>query len=173
MSDTLTFFAQPYDISACGFYFASLEEYNSKYKFNVNSYGQPVEEYDIQYINGSKAETELFAITSLEQMHIAQYFKLADQIINDHDVIAFSIAVNDLHKKIDDDTNLHDFNDEISIHYANSITDLAEQFIDEGMLGDIPEHLQYYIDAEAYGRDLSCDYFKADVMGETVFYMSC
>jgi hypothetical protein len=69
MSDTLTFFAQPYDISACGFYFTSLDEYNSKYKSNVNSYGQPIEEYEIQYINGSKAETELFAITSLEQMH--------------------------------------------------------------------------------------------------------
>ena len=172
MSDTLTFFAQPYDISACGFYFASLDEYNSKYKSNVNSYGQPIEEYEIQYINGSKAETELFAITSLEQMHIPQYFKLADQITNDHDIVAFSIAVNDLHKKIDADTNLDDFNDEISIHYADTYKDLAEQFIDEGMLGDIPQHLQNYIDADAYANDLKCDYFQADVMGETVFYMT-
>lgn len=35
-----------------------------------------------------------------------------------------------------------------------SATELAEQWIDDGMLGDIPAALAGYIDAAAYGRDL-------------------
>lgn len=44
--------AQPYDITANGFYFESLEDYADKAKSNRNDYGDPVEEYEIQFIDG-------------------------------------------------------------------------------------------------------------------------
>ncbi len=49
----LKLYAQPYDIEASGFYFSSLEEYEKKAKKNKNSYGQQVEEYEYQFIDGS------------------------------------------------------------------------------------------------------------------------
>ena len=45
------------------------------------------------------------------------------------------------------------------IVYADceNMADVAYQMYEEGLLGDIPEHLVNYIDWEAYGRDLSFD----------------
>ena len=42
--------AQPYDISASGFYFDSLEDYQAKAAKARNDYGDPVEEFEIQFI---------------------------------------------------------------------------------------------------------------------------
>lgn len=49
-----TLHAQPYDIEAAGFYFESFEEYEKKAAKNKNSYGQAVEEYEFQFIDGSQ-----------------------------------------------------------------------------------------------------------------------
>jgi len=43
-----TFYAQPYDISAIGFYFESFDDYQEKIKKAINAYGQAVEEFEIQ-----------------------------------------------------------------------------------------------------------------------------
>lgn len=40
---------------------------------------------------------------------------------------------------------------------CNDMSDVAYQMYEEGLLGEIPEHLINYIDWEAYGRDLSFD----------------
>ena len=44
---------------------------------------------------------------------------------------------------------------------------LAFDLVDEGLYGDIPSHLQHYIDYGAIGRDLSMEYteFKHAVLG--------
>lgn len=48
------------------------------------------------------------------------------------------------------------------IYYSNiySYEELAEQFVEEGLFGEIPEHLASYIDYEKIGRDLKYDYVK-------------
>ena len=43
-----TLFAQPYDISACGFYFDSFDDYSDKVAKLKNEQDQPVEEYELQ-----------------------------------------------------------------------------------------------------------------------------
>jgi len=48
-----TMYAQPYDLDATGFFFDSFEEYEEKAEKNINSYGQPVEEYEIQSLESS------------------------------------------------------------------------------------------------------------------------
>ena len=40
----------------------------------------------------------------------------------------------------------------------DSYTDLAEQMVDEGLFGEIPESIACYIDYEKIGRDLKMDY---------------
>ena len=39
---------------------------------------------------------------------------------------------------------------------AGSYAKLAEQMVDDGLYGEIPDHLVNYIDCEAIGRDLDC-----------------
>jgi hypothetical protein len=47
-----TFYAQPYDISATGFYFDIEDQYQAKIRTIKNDYGQTVEEFEIQFIDG-------------------------------------------------------------------------------------------------------------------------
>ncbi len=47
-----TLFAQPYDTSAQGFYFDSADAYDARTTLLRNASGQPVEEFEIQFIDG-------------------------------------------------------------------------------------------------------------------------
>ena len=48
--------------------------------------------------------------------------------------------------------------------------ELAEQFVEEGLYGNIPESLQFYIDYEAIARDLSVEYSETVIAGSSVIY---
>ncbi len=48
--------------------------------------------------------------------------------------------------------------------------ELAEQFVEEGLFGDIPERLQFYIDYDAIARDLAVDYSEAVIASSRVIY---
>lgn len=52
----------------------------------------------------------------------------------------------------------------------DSMKELAHQFVDEGLFGDIPEHLANYIDMDAIAYDLSMDYTETEVAGERLIY---
>ena len=47
-----TFYAQPYDINAKGFFFDCIDSYRRQSAGHVNRYGMPVEEYELQFIDG-------------------------------------------------------------------------------------------------------------------------
>ena len=47
--------------------------------------------------------------------------------------------------------------DDTDLYYVSTYKELAEEFVDEGLFGEIPEHLISYIDYESIGRDLSYD----------------
>lgn len=47
---------------------------------------------------------------------------------------------------------------------------MAEQFVEEGLYGEIPKALQYYIDYEAIARDLAVDYSPVKVSGCNFIY---
>ena len=57
---TTLLFAQPYDICANGFYFSSEKDYEAKANNLLNQYGQPVEEFEIQFIDGKNIDAKLF-----------------------------------------------------------------------------------------------------------------
>ncbi len=60
-------FAQPYDISASGFYFNTAEEYTTQASKLRNSYGQPVEEFELQFIDGESIDADLFKALNVNQ----------------------------------------------------------------------------------------------------------
>ena len=59
---------------------------------------------------------------------------------------------------------------DLDIYHVDSLCDLAEQFVEEGLFGDIPERLSFYIDYAAIARYLSADYSEATIAGKRLIY---
>jgi antirestriction protein len=59
----------------------------------------------------------------------------------------------------------------VEIWYVESLADLAEQWLDEGVYGEVPDNLRNYLDTEAMGRDLGFDgYTEASIAGTNLVY---
>lgn len=163
-----TLHAQPYDISANGFYFESLEEYADKAAKNRNDYGDPVEEYEIQFIDGDHIDCDLAKAWGINQANICPYFEACENW-DDHDKTVFIIGVGEAGYSFDPATvSPSDF--DVDIYHVDSMRELAEQFVDEGLFGDIPEHLANYINMDAIAYDLAMDYTETEVAGERLIY---
>ena len=159
--------AQPYDLAAAGFYFETLEEYQSKAAALRNDYGEPVEEFEIQFIDGERIDCDLARAMGLYQSNIGQFFD-AVEAWDDDDKRRVILAVGECGYAFEADTQPSDF--DVDIYEVDTMRDLAEQFVDEGLFGDIPERLQFYIDYDAIARDLSIDYAEAEIAGIRLIY---
>lgn len=147
-----TLFAQPYDISACGFYFDSIEQYNTKALALRNDYGDPVEEFEIQYIDGEHIDCALASALGINQANLSRFFDMVDNWDDDQKT-RYILAVGESGYAHDCDPDDLD----IDIYELDSLKELAEQFVDEGMFGEIPERIQYYLDYDLIARDLSAE----------------
>lgn len=87
-----TFFAQPYDISATGFYFDSFDDYQAKARASQNDYGQPIEEFEIQFIDGDDLDAAFADAFGINQANIARFINLADEW-GDDEKTRFIIAI--------------------------------------------------------------------------------
>ncbi len=161
-------FAQPYDISASGFYFEDLESYRKQAAKAVNHYGQPVEEFEIQFIDGESLDCELAQAFGLNQANLEQFFDAVGDL-EEFEKQKIIIAAGECGYEIEGVLSDPDSVD-LEIYYVSSMRDLAEQFVDEGLFGEIPERLQYYIDYDAIARDLEADYSETVIAHETLIY---
>lgn len=159
--------AQPYDLSATGFYFESVEEFDAKASKNRNDYGQRVEEYEIQFIDGEAIDCDLANAIGINQANLAQYFDAVDAW-NEDQKQRVIIAVGECGYRFETTTAPDDF--EVDIYHTETLRELAEQFVDEGLFGDIPERLQFYLDYDAIARDLGVDHSETEVAGERLIY---
>ena len=167
MTTALQLHAQPYDISAQGFYFRDAEEFSTKAKALRNDYGDAVEEFEIQFIDGEQIDCDLAEAIGLHQGCITRFLSCAEKW-NEDEKIAVILAVGECGYDFTDTSTPDDF--AVDIYRVDSMRDLAEQFVDEGLFGNIPEHLVNYIDHDAIARDLSVDYSEAEVAGERLIY---
>ena len=85
-------FAQPYDISATGFYFETAAQYVAKAAKARNDYGQPVEEFELQFIDGEILDAEFANALEVNQVNFERYLELVDEW-EEHEKIRFIIAV--------------------------------------------------------------------------------
>ncbi|MEP4987066.1 MAG: antirestriction protein ArdA [Paracoccaceae bacterium] len=164
---TIQLHAQPYDLAATGFYFETLEEYQAKAAKLRNDYGDPVEEFEIQFIDGDRIDCDLAQAIGINQANLGQFFDAADTW-DDHDKTMVILAVGECGYRFEATTQPNDF--DLEIHHIDTMRELAEQFVDEGLFGDIPERLQFYIDLDAIARDLAIDYSEAEVAGTRLIY---
>ena len=73
-----TLHAQPYDISATGFYFSDATEFMGKASAATNRHGQPVEEFEIQFIDGESLDAALFNAVAVHQGTIAAFYEAVE-----------------------------------------------------------------------------------------------
>lgn len=164
----IVLYAQPYDISASGFYFKDMDEYQCKASALRNDYGLPVEEFEIQFIDGESIDAALASAWALGQANMARFLECAAQW--DHDEkLRFILAVGECGYSFDPES-VHPDDFEVDIYALGSMKELAEQFVEDGLFGDIPEQLAFYIDYEAIARDLACDYTETEIAGQRMIY---
>jgi hypothetical protein len=165
-----TLYAQPYDLAATGFYFDSAESYADQASRLRNAYDQPVEEFEIQFIDGEMIDAELFTALRVSQADIGAYFDAVADWIDDQKVKTI-IAVGEIGVSFtmgEDDPDRLD----VDLYEIDSLHDLAIQFVEEGLFGDIPDAIQNYLDYDAIARDLAMDYGTTTVAGQRYAYRS-
>lgn len=173
-SSNLQLFANPYDFGGSGFYFTSFDEYWSKSRNNVNKYGQVVEEYEIDLIDGNELEIALFKAVKPNQATLESFFNACDNW-DDHQMITAIIAF-DHGIVCGGDFDLFDpdkadlcIREPACKFHSDPWVALADELVDEGFLGTIPDHLQNYIDLEAVARDLRYNGWFETTVGDRVF----
>lgn len=163
-----TLFAQPYDLAANGFYFECREEYEHKANALLNDYGQPVEEFEIQFIDGDDIDCALSRAVGLTQGNAARFLEVAEEWEEDQK-IRYILAVGecgyDFDLVNDDPSDL-----DVDIYEVETMRELAEQFVDEGLCGEIPDSMRFYFDYDAYARDLAMDYSETTINGSCIIY---
>lgn len=160
--------AQPYDISAHGFFFESVDEYNDNIKTLKNNLGFPVEEFEIQFIDGENIDSFLFHALKIHQGNFGRFLEVAENWSYE-DKVKVSILTNEAGYSFDiskDDPD--DFS--VDLYEVDRMVDLAAQFVEEGLYGEIPKSLENYIDLDAIARDLSFDYGECTIDGKNYIY---
>jgi antirestriction protein len=147
-----TYHATPYDISASGFYFQTMEEYEEKAASHRNAHGDPVEEYEIQFIEGD--DYALFNALDINQANLWDWFENFEGNFEGKDLVkALYLAIHigktieDLDQKRLDDVML----------FEGSAKDYAEQYLDDTGIFDAVEKVglnPYYVDVDAFARDM-------------------
>ncbi len=163
------FHAQPYDLSASGFFFETPDEYRAKLKAARNSFGDPVEEFEIQFIDGEAIDYAVCNALGLYQSNIIEIMEKLNEWSESkktHIIIGAGECGISFDVDHDDPESVFD----ITIYEAESYKDLAYQFVEEGLFGDIPEYLENYIDYDAIARDLRFDYSDLEIDGVKLIY---
>jgi antirestriction protein len=161
-------YAQPYDLDATGFYFDSLNSYSQQAERLRNRFGQPVEEFEIQFIDGEDSDLALFDALSIDQCTIGPYFNAIEAWDEDQKT-RVTIAVGECGYDFDLDKDSPDDID-MDLYEMDSLKDLAEEFVENGMLGTIPDNLRSYLDMDAIARDLGFDYTETTIAGRRLIY---
>ena len=146
-----TYFAQPYSLDAQGFYFSDFEDYQQNVEALRDCHGNQVEEFEIQFIDGSKEECDLFQACGVIQATLEAFLEMLDEV-PDYQFSALyylcgvqGYGMADALDKLDDVTI-----------YAGSLEDASAELFDECYAHEIPESLRVYIDYSAFARD--CQY---------------
>ncbi|RMB01494.1 antirestriction protein ArdA [Eilatimonas milleporae] len=163
-----TFYAQPYSLCASGFYFECADTYEAKIGKVRDDYGQPVEEFEIQFIDGETIDAQLFKALCVHQSNVNTFIEKLEEW-DDKEKAMLIIAIGECSYDFDierDDPQ----NFDVDLYEIDSLKDLAYQFVDDGLFGDIPERFAHYLDYDAIARDLGMDYAEISIDGINYVY---
>jgi len=164
----ITLYAQPYDISAVGFYFDTIERYDTTVKTMTNAYGDKVEEFEIQFIDGESIDAKLFSALNVHQGDIAAFLDAAEEWSED-EKIKVILAVGECGYSFTFRKDTPDQFD-LDLYEMDSLRDLAMEFVEQGLFGEIPVNIQNYLDYNAIAYDLGMDYSETSIDGTRYIY---
>ncbi len=162
-------YALPYDISASGFYFRTEDEYKQKSADNKNVEGFLVEEYEIQLIDGEALDAALFNALYVSQVNFTAFLSACEDW-DDYQKIRTIIAVGEAGYSFDLQKDHPDQFEDIDIYEMETMRELAEHYVEEGLFGEIPDNLQFYLDYDAIARDLEVEYTLTTIAGQKLIY---
>ncbi len=160
--------AQPYDISAVGFYFKSVEEYNKLSAENKNEDGYIIEEYELQFIDGEAIDAELFNALYVNQANYGFFLDACEEWYEDQKTKVI-IAVGEVGYEFDLEKDAPDKFD-MDLYEMDTMKELAYHYVEEGLFGEVPDHLAPYLDYDIIARDLEVDYSRIVVAGKRLIY---
>lgn len=140
-----TLYAQPYSLDATGFYFEAHEEFEEKAAKNRDSFGMPVEEYEIQFIDGDNSE--LFSAAGIDQTNLETWFDQLSELEGD-EVSALIYLTDVVGVPLSEALESYD---DVCIHHGTA-EDYAYDLINETT--EIPESLRAYIGYQAIAHDM-------------------
>jgi len=167
---SVTLYAQPYDQEARGFYFKDLKTYKANTANLKNSYGQPVEEFEFQFIEGSGLYCAFTSAYGVNQANLAQFYDAIEDW-DDDEKLKFIIAVGECGYSFDiSKDHPSDFDGVVDIYEAENMRDFAETYAEDWLLCDVPENIKCYFDYEALARDLAVEYCETTIAGNNFVY---
>lgn len=164
----MKFYANPYNASVSGFYFETYEEFELKLSDLKDDFGVPVEEVEIEAIDGTREEMELADVFGIDQANIAEFIAFIETsdedlwpaiyfILNDNRASSFDEAI-----RIARDYSIREC----------ELIDAASEIFNE--VYDLPDEVKMYIDYEKYADDLRCggDMVEFEFGGKTFTCMN-
>ena len=170
--EKLVLYAQPYSLDAEGFYFSDMADYDKKYSANRDSFGGLVEEYEIQMIDGRSIDIAFGIAVGVNQANLPAFFEAVDSW-SDYELVRAALA----HKEniasswFGNDASASDY-DNIIIYEDMTFDELAEQFVDDGYYGEIPEPLVGFIDYKQIAYELKHSYSETEIAGTNYIYQA-
>lgn len=155
-------YANPYNIDATGFYFESAEEFQDKADKLRDRFGDEVEEFELEYIDGD--DGQLFRACGVNQCNLAVWFDDVESLDDWKKAALFYLTDCNGYKLTDALDKVDDVN-----MYEGDLIDAATELFDECYLSDVPEAVRNYIDYSAFARDcqLSGDMYEFRLDGTT------
>jgi hypothetical protein len=139
-------YAQPYNIDACGFNFASVHIFNAKVAKCFDAYGSAVEEFELQYLDGE--DSQLFEACRIHQANLSTWFDDIESLDRQEKAQLFYLV----------DQGGYDLSDALERYddvalFDGRLIDAATQLFDDCYLSEVPEAVRNYIDYDAFAND--------------------
>lgn len=163
ISQTATrIFALPYDLDARGFYFCTAEDFTIKAASLTNSHGQPVEEFELQWIDGE--DGKLFDACGINQTNLDIWFDEIEGLESWEKASLFYLVGLAGYKLEEALERVED----VSL-YQGALLEAATELFDSCYLQEIPENVRSYINYESFANDcrLGGDMVEFDYDGST------
>jgi len=157
-----TFFAQPYNTDAIGFYFDTLEAYTEKSENLLDAFNNPVEEFEFQFIDGD--DCELFSACGINQANLSVWFETIAELSDHEKTALYYLCSFSGYTLVDAMEKL----DEVNLSEC-TLKDAAADLFDEIYLHDIPQQVRNYINYDQFAHDcqLNGDFHEFQFNGTT------
>lgn len=145
----MKFYSNPYNTSVDGFYFESFEEFEEKLSNLKDDFGIPVEEVEIEAIDGDLEEMELFEVAEVNPATIEDFIEFIETSDGKSWPAVYYLVS---YRRLGLDEAIRSARDYSII--KSTLLDAASEMFDECYGYSIPEELRIYIDYEKFAADL-------------------